>query len=78
MATSTTTLAEDSVELRYWHQHRAGTGEQHEAFPGRSRVLSDPERDNAVIQQLLPADGGPAAWRLLIAAFVFEALLWGL
>jgi hypothetical protein len=23
------------------------------------------------------ADGGLAAWRLLIAAFVFEALLWG-
>jgi hypothetical protein len=28
-------------------------------------------------QALAPADGGPAAWRLLIAAFVFEALLWG-
>jgi hypothetical protein len=28
-------------------------------------------------QTLAPADGGPAAWRLLVAAFVFEALLWG-
>lgn len=26
---------------------------------------------------LQAADGGPAAWRLLITAFVFEALLWG-
>lgn len=26
---------------------------------------------------LAPTDGGPAAWRLLVAAFVFEALLWG-
>ena len=26
---------------------------------------------------LPPYDGGIAAWRLLIAAFVFEALLWG-
>jgi MFS family permease len=26
---------------------------------------------------LPPVDGGPAAWRLLLAAFVFEALLWG-
>ena len=26
---------------------------------------------------LPPTDHGPAAWRLLIAAFVFEALLWG-
>lgn len=24
-----------------------------------------------------PIDGGVAAWRLLLAAFVFEALLWG-
>ena len=35
----------------------------------------DPER---VYQQLKPVDGGPAAWKLLIAAFVFEAILWGL
>ncbi|KAL2816307.1 major facilitator superfamily domain-containing protein [Aspergillus granulosus] len=26
---------------------------------------------------LAPVDGGPAAWRLLCAAFVFETLLWG-
>lgn len=26
---------------------------------------------------LPPYDGGKAAWRLLLAAFVFEALLWG-
>lgn len=29
-------------------------------------------------QGLAPTDGGPAAWRLLVAAFVFEALLWGI
>ena len=28
-------------------------------------------------QSLLPADRGMAAWRMLISAFVFEALLWG-
>ncbi|KAI1746632.1 major facilitator superfamily domain-containing protein [Xylaria castorea] len=28
-------------------------------------------------QELAPVDGGSAAWRLLFAAFVFEALLWG-
>ncbi|KAF4549902.1 MFS-type transporter-like protein 24 [Elsinoe fawcettii] len=27
--------------------------------------------------QLAPVDGGKAAWKLLITAFVFEALLWG-
>lgn len=31
----------------------------------------------SVTQSLLPCDGGKAAWRLLISAFVFEALLWG-
>jgi hypothetical protein len=29
------------------------------------------------VQSLPPPDGGRAAWRLLIAAFVFEACLWG-
>lgn len=28
-------------------------------------------------QELVPVDGGPAAWRLLCTAFMFEALLWG-
>ena len=33
---------------------------------------------NGTLQQKLPpADGGAAAWRLLGAAFIFEALLWG-
>ncbi|RDW63521.1 MFS general substrate transporter-44 [Coleophoma cylindrospora] len=35
------------------------------------------EPDNVVVQQLKPTDGGLAAWRLLVAAFIFEALLWG-
>ncbi|KAI0509761.1 major facilitator superfamily domain-containing protein [Xylaria bambusicola] len=30
-----------------------------------------------VEQELAPVDGGPAAWKLLCAAFMFEALLWG-
>ena len=29
------------------------------------------------IQSLEPVDGGIVAWRVLIAAFIFEALLWG-
>lgn len=28
-------------------------------------------------QFLAPCDGGYLAWRLVVAAFVFEALLWG-
>ena len=30
-----------------------------------------------VEQQLEPADGGAAAWRVLFAAFIFEAILFG-
>ena len=40
----------------------------------QDRVSQDP-RDAR--QCLAPADRGAAAWRLLGAAFVFEALLWG-
>ncbi|KAL8995898.1 MAG: hypothetical protein Q9169_004472 [Polycauliona sp. 2 TL-2023] len=29
------------------------------------------------VQQLKPADGGIAAWKVLFAAFMFEAILWG-
>ena len=33
---------------------------------------------NAEAEQRLPrADGGVAAWRILLAAFMFEAVLWG-
>ncbi|OZJ01544.1 hypothetical protein BZG36_05508 [Bifiguratus adelaidae] len=35
------------------------------------------EGSAGVSQQLEPTDKGPAAWRLLWATFVFEALLWG-
>lgn len=33
--------------------------------------------ESSTATSLPAADGGAAAWRLLIAAFVFEALLWG-
>lgn len=35
------------------------------------------EADSRIGQQLPPVDGGFAAWRLLFAAFMFEACLWG-
>ena len=43
--------------------------------------LSEQNRRNrhnvGVEQQLAPADGGAAAWKVLCAAFTFEAVLWG-
>lgn len=41
-----------------------------------SDALIDDEATR-VEQQLPPIDGGVAAWRLLCAAFMFEACLWG-
>lgn len=38
----------------------------------------DPWNGRQREQELAPVDGGPAAWRLLCAAFMFEALLWGM
>ena len=35
------------------------------------------ENGSRIEQQLKPADGGLAAWMVLLSAFMFEALLWG-
>ena len=32
---------------------------------------------NLTENRLKPVDGGLAAWRVLLAAFMFEAILWG-
>lgn len=39
--------------------------------------LQPDDRPETNATSLPPVDGGRAAWRLLLAAFVFEALLWG-
>lgn len=43
----------------------------------RDDVLLDDNTGDRVEQHLAPVDGGIAAWRLLWAAFMFEACLWG-
>ena len=35
------------------------------------------DEEPTTAQDLQPADGGREAWKLLAAAFVFEALMWG-
>lgn len=44
--------------------------------PSRDEV-GEPPNSGRAEQELAPVDGGSAAWRLLSAAFMFEALLWG-
>jgi hypothetical protein len=45
--------------------------------PFHSNQNEAPRNARGVQQYLEPVDGGAAAWRLLSAAFVFEALFWG-
>lgn len=52
--------------------------ESHErALPRLQDAGFEPTDGRRTRQELDPVDGGFAAWRLLCAAFVFEALLWG-
>lgn len=67
------------IELGHWQG--ATDASQCQVVPvGTSHAPTTnpvPEDDSVVMRQLQPVDGGVAAWRLLVAAFVFEALLWG-
>jgi hypothetical protein len=45
--------------------------------PPPEDVENEPTTSMRTEQELAPVDGGPAAWKLLCAAFVFETLLWG-
>ncbi|KAJ0417163.1 major facilitator superfamily domain-containing protein [Aspergillus carlsbadensis] len=45
--------------------------------PRPEDVENEPAASRRTEQELAPVDGGPAAWKLLCAAFVFETLLWG-
>ncbi|TID17822.1 MFS general substrate transporter [Venturia nashicola] len=38
---------------------------------------ADAEKCQTTIPHMKPADGGPAAWRILTAAVILESLLWG-
>lgn len=60
-ATMSTTLV--SHELRSLEEDSVHNSE------GREHEITD--------NRLKPVDGGLAAWRVLLAAFMFEAILWG-
>ncbi|KAK1071933.1 hypothetical protein LTR74_003034 [Friedmanniomyces endolithicus] len=65
------TAASNDIELV---QTRASVGATGEAYDGAAYEESHQEVDG---HSLPPYDGGTAAWRMLLSAFVFEALLWG-
>jgi hypothetical protein len=74
-----TTITTSSIELqeRTWQQPPQLA--QSSTEPVSSRLSRDEAHEDTrdFHQSLEPADRGAAAWRLLGAAFVFEALLWG-
>lgn len=42
-----------------------------------NRHNNDTREQDVTDNRLKPVDGGLAAWRVLLAAFMFEAILWG-
>lgn len=54
-----------------------GFDEHERASPQARDVEDEPTNGRGTQQELAPIDGGLPAWRLLCAAFMFEALLWG-
>jgi hypothetical protein len=77
MEPSTLSQPGPSIELQNYHVTAISEEGMPKSLFAQGRNTLDIERA-IVVQQLKPADGGPAAWKLLIAAFVFEALLWGM
>ncbi|KAK1068924.1 hypothetical protein LTR74_005187 [Friedmanniomyces endolithicus] len=65
------TAARNDIELV---QTRAPVGASGEAYDGTTYEEVHQDVDG---HSLPPYDGGTAAWRMLLSAFVFEALLWG-
>jgi hypothetical protein len=55
--------------------HEMSVIESHDPDAQHDHVSTTQEPTTAI--SLPSADGGLAAWRLLITAFIFEALLWG-
>ncbi|KAI1298350.1 major facilitator superfamily domain-containing protein [Xylaria venustula] len=53
------------------------TYERSSPSPRSQDAEGDPNNRTRQEQELAPVDGGAAAWKLLCAAFMFEALLWG-
>lgn len=75
--TSTVTTLEEPIQLQEWRPSVAFTQKANNSSPTEIQFAIVEQRNDVVIQQLETADGGKAAWSVLIAAFVFEALLWG-
>lgn len=70
------TASESSVELQ---NRRTPYITSQSIEPPQAQAERNGGSDGAAVghHHVEPADRGPTAWKLLGAAFVFEALLWG-
>ncbi|GAD97227.1 hypothetical protein FG11573.1 [Paecilomyces variotii No. 5] len=71
------TSTESVTVVRPQSATTTGFDDNERASPRPQDVEGEPTNHRRTEQELAPVDGGPAAWRLLCAAFMFEALLWG-
>lgn len=67
-------MTSTSLELETRSQYSVDNNENHSTDSAEESVGSQAPGSNPSLE---PADGGPSAWKLLIAAFMFEAILWG-
>lgn len=67
-----------SVELTDRQRHAEGaTAGGAAADPESGDEMPLDDAGSRIEQHLAPVDGGIAAWRVLLAAFMFEGCLWG-
>lgn len=74
----TSSQSQRNIELIDWTGTNSNERNNSNSVSDQYGGAQDVEGRDIVIQQLKPVDGGPDAWKVLIAAFVFEALLWGI
>ncbi|KAI4274557.1 MAG: hypothetical protein LQ337_003854 [Flavoplaca oasis] len=69
-----TVMQSDAIELE---THETPLAHRQNVTQQVSDSIGDLINYEGVAQQLKPADGGIAAWKVLFAAFMFEAMMWG-
>jgi hypothetical protein len=70
-----TAILRNSFELESHHPTSAQNEQNYATECEVEENAVNQESNNS--QALEPADGGASAWKMLLGAFVFEAVLWG-
>lgn len=81
------TRSQSSISLERLNGPRSVASVATTHFPDLLTEVQDDERadhvhtsrdaNETITQSLRPVDGGYSAWKVLVAAFVFDAVLWG-